>query len=222
MRRDERLLQLAVDGRDKSAIRIYRWEEPTVTVGYFQKSLVESGRAAIQIQGLDSRLADCPRVIRLSGGGAILHDHEITYSCTLPSQHPVRSNPLKLYEIVHRAIIGILKDCGVHAQLREEFNQSSQDATDRAAEPFLCFLRADPRDIVVDGVKILGSAQRRRKGCILQHGSLLLRASTLTPELPGLLDLAPAVDVTQLELRLPTAIASSVADDWSISNWSEH
>lgn len=56
-------------------------------------------------------------------------------------------------------------------------------------EPFLCFQRCDPHDLVLGGQKVLGSAQRRRKGAILQHGSLLLRGSPHAPHLLGLTDL---------------------------------
>src|SRR5262249_39204661 len=58
---------------------------------------------------------------------------------------------------------------------------------------FLCFGRGDLRDVVLKGHKIVGSAQRRRRGGILQHGSVLLRRSDHAPQFPGLLDLAPSV-----------------------------
>jgi lipoate-protein ligase A len=61
----------------------------------------------------------------------------------------------------------------------------------RPDEPFLCFLREAAPDLVVNRHKVLGSAQRRRRGAVLQHGSLLLRASEYAPELIGLSELAP-------------------------------
>ena len=57
------------------------------------------------------------------------------------------------------------------------------------AEPFLCFSRGDARDIVLGQHKVLGSAQRRRRGAVLQHGSLLLALSEFAPEFPGLREL---------------------------------
>ena len=60
------------------------------------------------------------------------------------------------------------------------------------ARKFLCFTDHDPDDIVLRQAKIVGSAQRRRSGAVLQHGSLLLGLSGRTPELPGLSDLASA------------------------------
>lgn len=205
MDRDARALEEVVAGRSGAVIRIYQWCEPTVSLGYFQK-----GDDAI-----DPRLLSCPKVRRLTGGGAILHDNELTYSCCLPDTHPVRSDPIQLYEIVHRAIIALLADCGATAMLRSEAAAAKPSAT----EPFLCFLRADPRDVVINGTKVLGSAQRRRKGHILQHGSILLQASKLTPELPGIVDLVPDFDLPQFEQRLPHAVADSVSDNWQEANW---
>ena len=76
---------------------------------------------------------------------------------------------------------------------------------------FLCFGRGDAQDLVVDTPtgevhKVLGSAQRRRRGAVLQHGSLLLRRSDAAPEFPGLFDLAAATDLpTEADLVQPFA-----------------
>lgn len=77
MSMDAALLQLAAE-RERSVVRIYQWSEPTVTLGYFQGSE----------QSLESPFPGLPVVRRLSGGGAILHDQEITYSLVLPASHP--------------------------------------------------------------------------------------------------------------------------------------
>ncbi|MFM7921606.1 MAG: hypothetical protein ACKPJJ_15405, partial [Planctomycetaceae bacterium] len=84
------------------------------------------------------------------------------------------------------------------------------------AEPFLCFLRGDPNDVVhVSGVKIIGSAPRRRRGVILQHGSILLQASALACDLPGIQDLAPDFLLSEFTQRLPETVAAAVADSWT-------
>jgi lipoate-protein ligase A len=85
---------------------------------------------------------------------------------------------------MHDALIGVLHAQGVRA---ERFQASG--AKSDGEEPFLCFRRRTDGDVVVDQVKILGSAQRRRQAALLQHGSLLLRASRGAPELPGLAEL---------------------------------
>lgn len=171
---DEALLEESL-ARDAIFLRLYRWSEATVSLGHFQK---ESERQR------DSRLANLPTVRRLSGGGAILHHHEQTYSCCLPPSHSLAQNPIQLYHQIHSAFVEWLSDLGVEAAPR------GLDSS-RPDEPFLCFLRKAAPDLVVKGNKVLGSAQRRRRGAVLQHGSLLLRASEYAPELIGISDLAP-------------------------------
>jgi lipoate-protein ligase A len=200
---DEALLETAVD-EGKCTLRFYRWSEPTVSLGYFQKP--EEATA-------DPLLAGLPIVPRLSGGGAILHHHEWTYSIALPPGHPLGRIPVELYDRIHDEVIGWLRSEGVPAMLRRDSEarhpvgaldpvaRIAADEADtaahgnsslerRAREPFLCFGRGDPRDIVLHGSKILGSAQRRRRGAILQHGSLLLRGSPFAPQFSGLLELS--------------------------------
>jgi lipoyl(octanoyl) transferase len=173
---DEALLEAALE-RDQCTVRWYRWESATVSLGYFQKS---EAAAAI------SRLNGLPVVRRLTGGGAILHHLEWTYSCAVPPDHPLAQTPLRIYELVHEQIIAALAARSVSSRLRGT-------SVSGAEGEFLCFGRGDPRDVVLEGQKIVGSAQRRRRGAVLQHGSLLLRRSEFAPEFPGVLDLAPGV-----------------------------
>jgi hypothetical protein len=139
----------------------------------------------------------CPVVRRPSGGGAILHDRELTYSVALPATHALARNPDALYCVVHHAIVDILRPL-----LNEAAARWSLKIRDRgefrppSEEPFLCFQRTARGDGVLTdtrqpgtNVKILGSAQRRLRGAILQHGSLLLETSPAAPELPGLSNL---------------------------------
>ncbi len=173
---DEALLEESLRTGDVF-VRLYRWSEATVSLGYFQKATdCDKGEC----------LATLPVVRRLSGGGAILHHHEQTYSCCLPPRHPFASQPLQLYDLIHSAVIEFLHERGVTAAPR------GKDAR-ATPEPFLCFRRHAAPDLVVQGRKVLGSAQRRRRGAVLQHGSLLLRASEFASDLPGLLDLAPEI-----------------------------
>jgi len=171
---DEFLLQRALDPGELS-VRIYRWSQPTISLGYFQDS--DKFKASGQYTGL-------PAVRRLSGGGAILHDREITYSLAIPSGNALTDDPVRLYELAHSAIQTALKPLGVEPVPRGAPLSLTQ-------EPFLCFSRGDRNDLVLDGVKVVGSAQRRRKGAVLQHGSILLEASTHEPALPGIADLVP-------------------------------
>ena len=228
MAMDSTLLDLAAH-RNRSVLRIYRWHEPTVTLGYFQAASLSED---IPFPGL-------PVVRRLSGGGAILHHQELTYSCVLPDSHPVRDDPSTLYSIIHQALIQLLTECGAPATLRSEHSANRSDANLQnafahtagmsppspaaiVAEPFLCFLRSNPNDIVhCSGPKITGSAQRRRRGAILQHGSILLQASPHAPHIPGLLDLNPDFLLNDFTRLLPSRVAQAVSSNWSLRNYSE-
>ncbi|HEV8069081.1 MAG TPA: hypothetical protein VGP76_15190 [Planctomycetaceae bacterium] len=171
---DEALLEGALE-RSECAVRLYRWREATVSLGYFQPA--EAAKAIPELAGI-------PLVRRLSGGGAILHHHEWTYSCSVPPGHLLAESPTQIYDRVHERFVAALAEQGVEATLRGE-------ALAGREETFLCFGRGDPRDIVLKGHKVLGSAQRRRRGAVLQHGSLLTQRSEYAPQFPGLLDLLP-------------------------------
>ncbi|MCP4787801.1 MAG: lipoate--protein ligase [Fuerstiella sp.] len=203
---DEWLLQHVADIPDRSFVRVYSWCEPTITLGYFQD----------RTQGLDPRLVKCPRVRRLTGGGAILHDQEITYSCVIPQTHPLARTPTSLYATIHEAIIALMARCGVECCMRQEAAAMQED-TVAGADPFLCFLRSDPRDVILAEHKVTGSAQRRRRGKILQHGSVLLRASGLTPEIPGVADLKASFSIDEFERCLPEKLAAAVATDFRLT-----
>jgi lipoate-protein ligase A len=164
---DEALLEAAADERS-CALRFYRWEEPTLSLGYFQVYDDRRRHAAS---------ASCPVVRRASGGGAILHDVELTYSLAVPNRHPLAVDRLRTYRVVHQALIDVLADWGVPG---EWF------VGDSRREAFLCFERRSSGDVLVGGVKVAGSAQRRRRGAVLQHGSVLLARSDAAPELDGI------------------------------------
>ena len=212
MATDEYLLEAALSDNLK-AVRMYRWDEPTVSLGYFQDSADDA---------LSTTFQNLAAVRRLSGGGAILHHHELTYSFVLPTDDPLALVPTELYGRVHRAIIDVLRDFGAECSMRGEDDAKSE-------EPFLCFIRGDRHDIHCSGHKVVGSAQRRRKGAVLQHGSILLEHSPHAPEIPGLRDLPSGLgeDATssarldQLEARLGTAIAETFGTVQRIEEWPE-
>ena len=180
---DEVLLNAAAE-RNECALRFYGWAQPTLSLGYFQRAVDRQQHAGS---------LDCPLVRRFSGGGAIVHDREITYSLALCAQHPMACKPDELYQAAHRELISSLQEIlGLTAQiLREDegegiSNQHVKARKRASALPFLCFQRKGPGDVLLDEAKICGSAQRRRHLAILQHGSVLLGASPCAPELRGL------------------------------------
>ena len=177
---DEALLESVLQG-ELPIVRWYRWSEPTLSLGYFQSL------ADVEQQ---SHWRDTPKVRRLTGGGAILHDDEWTYSCIVPATGDQwLRHPYDLYDLVHDAI-------ALWFRQRWQLPVAQRGHGSRTAEePTLCFLRQDSHDLVLFNHKVLGSAQRRRKGVLLQHGSLVVRRSAVTPELPGLCDLAAAASL---------------------------
>ena len=189
---DQALLE-SVDETQVPVLRFYRWSRPTLSMGYFQKLADRTSHHA-------SRDADCLR--RSTGGGAIMHHHDLTYSLAIPMPPSASGARTQLYRAVHEAFISSLANFSIRADAFR--NQASttlrigaamQIGTARQSEkqrddPFLCFQRRTDEDLIVSGYKILGSAQRRSRRAILQHGSLLLRASPFAPELPGITDLA--------------------------------
>jgi len=197
---DEALLE-AVECEPACWWRFYQWAEPTLSLGYFQEYAERAGHPA-------SRHAACVR--RLTGGGAILHDRELTYSLIVPAQHRLAQARERLYAIVHRSLVELLADLAVTAGL----HPASSDAVP-APEPFLCFQRRAPGDIVTGDVKITGSAQRRRRGAVLQHGSILLQRSAAAPELPGIAEKAgPEIDAARLIDAWLPRLAESLELQW--------
>jgi lipoate-protein ligase A len=175
---DEALLDLVAAGEQAAYLRTYGWTIPTLSLGYFQR-LAEARS--------DPRWSDVALVRRLTGGGSIWHHHEVTYALVVPGVHPLAHPNTKLYRAVHLAITDILASLGVRADRRGDTDQQTLDNRKR---PLLCFTDPNPEDIVTRGIKIVGSAQRRRAEAVLQHGSVLLARSSRTPELPGVCDVA--------------------------------
>ena len=181
---DEALLNRVAARPEEAYVRTYGWSEPTLSLGYFQSL----GQAMAE-----ARWRGIPIVRRASGGGAIWHHHELTYAVVLPAHHRLARPSTSLYRTVHAAILDVLRGEGLDLHRRADRGPARQGrARTSLPLPFLCFTDRDPEDIVADGFKVVGSAQRRRAGAILQHGSVLLCRSERTPELRGISDLAEA------------------------------
>jgi lipoyl(octanoyl) transferase len=196
---DEALLELVARVGDVAYLRTYGWAVPTLSLGYFQH-LAEAGA--------EPRWRGVPLVRRSTGGGAIWHHHELTYALAVPARHPLARPHPALYRAVHSAVAETLREEGVDARRRCHLDPASETAAQR---PFLCFTDRDPEDIVSGDIKIVGSAQRRRAGAVLQHGSVLLKRSTTAPELAGVCDLAdvpgdPAFWSNRILQRIPVAL----------------
>jgi len=181
--------------------RFYRWQEATLSLGYFQ---------AYADRSRHTPSLDCPVVRRISGGGAILHDAELTYSFTVPRGHRLAARRLILYNLVHSTLIEVLSECGVAAYLH-----AASSRTLPRREPFLCFQRRAPGDLLIGQTKIAGSAQRRSSGALLQHGSVLLARSPAAPELDGLNDLTePPIGENSLQGAWLERLGQRLALTW--------
>ena len=126
--------------------RFYQWAQPTLSLGYFQEYARRAGHAA-------SRGIACTR--RLTGGGAIVHDRELTYSLAVPAGHRLALVRDRLYALVHQSLIATLADWSVAAALYPA--AAGPATTAPLAEPFLCFERRAAGDVVVGPAKIAGS-----------------------------------------------------------------
>jgi lipoate-protein ligase A len=201
MAADEVLLAAAVEG--VASLRFYAWDPPTLSLGYFQRA---DERLA------DPRLAALPFVRRASGGGALVHHHEVTYALALPPGSQWQAGepwPCRMHHIIQAA----LADLGVAAA-------THGCAEEREAGAFLCFRHQTPGDLLAGDFKVVGSAQRRQRGAILQHGGILLAASEYAPHLPGLRELA-GVNLAPTALTAAVCDAFRRATGWSLapSSW---
>ncbi len=176
------------------ALRFYRWDPPAISLGHFQRKPEDI--AALRATGL-------PLVRRMTGGGAIVHWHELTYSLLLPLQHPlVAGRDLAAsYAAIHAPFQRVLTQLGLHALQRGALNHAN-------ASPLLCFDRATDLDLVCNGKKLMGSAQRRTLTHVLQHGSLILRTNIHQPDTAALEELtSQSVDVQLLWATCASAFA---------------
>jgi lipoate-protein ligase A len=169
MAADETLLEAA--GAGQASLRFYGWSAAALSLGYFQPHTVHIS---------DPRLAILPYVRRPTGGAALVHHHELTYALALPAgtSWQTRGDPwlLRMHAIVAEALTGL-------GAAPKSVGQETKHGDN------LCFLHHTPGDLRIGPNKVVGSAQRRQRGALLQHGAVLLAASPSTPTLPGVAEL---------------------------------
>jgi lipoyl(octanoyl) transferase len=194
---DHALLRRAA-ATGESVLRIYSWETPTLSLGRHQPARGLYDLAAIRSAGLDV-------VRRPTGGRAVLHHHEVTYSVTaqLPRKGSLdRVRAREVYFAINDLLVEGLRRLGVPAGL------TRPDLLRRAPRPseHPCFSAATDGEVVVGGRKLIGSAQWRDPDAMLQHGSVLiaddqnlLASLSLAP-----LDFAPVATLTEQLGRSPS------------------
>lgn len=150
---DSEMLENAIANKEEEPIfRLYSWSPKCISLGRNQKGIENS-------LGLDI-------VRRLTGGRALLHDDEITYSCVFPISYIENGESVvESYKYISGILINFFKQLGVNL----EFGQNKKVATHYD----YCMLLSTGADVCFDNKKIIGSAQCRKQGYILQHGSIL-------------------------------------------------
>ncbi len=158
---DAALLDSCAERNAAPALRFYGWSPPAVSLGYFQNE--EDFRG---MHGMDV-------VKRLTGGGAIVHDRELTFSLVFGEKDPVLPEDVfESYGAVCEAIVLGLGLIGIEAGVRGDSASGNPVSGPERKSPYFCFEKPSRFDVTAGGRKIAGSAQRRRKGAVLHHGSV--------------------------------------------------
>jgi len=141
---DESVMIHVAQNKSPPTIRLYGWRPPAVSIGYFQGLEEEIDLNMCKELGVDY-------IRRITGGGAVFHDSEVTYSFAIHEMNSlIPKNVLDSYKVICSGIIEGLKDLEIEANF------------------------VPLNDILVNGKKISGSAQTRRNHAILQHGTVLM------------------------------------------------
>lgn len=161
MTTDRAILTACGEGKAPPTLRLYSWAGPTLTIGYTQNSDRDLDRARCLALGI-------PVVQRPTGGRALLHDQELTYSLVAPIPHPRFPANLKdAFCRVSKALLISLGRLGIQdAQMAKPIRSRSRERSPS------CFSSLNHHEITVKNKKLIGSAQRRTKQAFLQQGSL--------------------------------------------------
>ena len=155
---DRAILQLHALGLSPPTLRFYQWQPPAISIGYFQKF------EAINLSLCSSLGIDVVR--RPTGGRAVFHQNELTYSLIAGTKEGIPSSLPKAYGLICEGLLAGFRLIGIEAKMGQE--------KQTASPPDICFLRSSISDIVCQGKKFVGSAQMWSGSSLLQHGSILL------------------------------------------------
>ncbi len=158
---DEALLTLCANRQAAPTLRVYSFSPRCLSLGRFQAPFTE-------IDGHQGELNDLDVVRRPSGGLAILHQGDLAYSVTVPTdKSSFGQSPRLLYSHITLALVEAIRALGAN-----DVDVCQERSRTTASE--MCFRNWGPYDVIVDGHKVMGSAQARRRGALLQHGSIRL------------------------------------------------
>ena len=166
MAMDQTIANLVTIGKSPATLRIYNWQPFCLSLGYHQK-----------IDDINLRTCEDLNIYvvrRPTGGKAVFHANEITYSVIAPFSSNIYQNTIaETYYLLAGWLSKCLQSLGVGTELVPELNSSEKQKLFRNPS---CFSTASEYEITVVGKKIVGSAQRRWQGVVLQHGSFLIGA----------------------------------------------
>ena len=158
---DESILEHAGGGKVLPTLRLYAWEPPCLSLGHAQ-SFMDVDKARLKSYGWVV-------VRRMTGGRAILHTDELTYSVIGPVDEPrLTGSILESYNRLAQALLAAVLNLGLPVEMKEGKADSSGQLNP------ICFEVPSTYEITVNGKKLIGSAQARRRDGVLQHGSLPL------------------------------------------------
>lgn len=165
MDRDLQIMQEVSSGQAPPTLRLYRWSPPALSLGFSQKEEEVADLAACRRLNVDI-------VRRPTGGRAVLHNRELTYSIVVPESHTLLPRGvLASYKFLSRGLLAAFELLNVEAYLAPRGKRG------RKPVPGACFDSSSAYEIQVGGKKVVGSAQLRRNGVLLQHGSILFELS---------------------------------------------
>jgi lipoate-protein ligase A len=196
-------------GDGPPTLRLYRWNPHGVSLGYFQK-YTDLPTGPLAADGV-------PVVRRLTGGGAIYHGDEITFSITCSSDHELfRGIVRESYDRVHAVLSRAIGRCLPAA--RNVAPRGDQPLlSDSNASPW-CFHESTAFDLVSSGRKLVGSAQRRSRGRILHHGSIVLRPNRYTTGIASIEELGGNPDPAALERALVLEFVTAIHAEFEMSD----
>jgi len=153
---DEAILDTHIRRRCPPTLRVYRWSPPTLSLGYFQSMEREIDEKRCSELGIDI-------VRRQTGGRAVLHHNELTYSIVTSEAYGFPKSIMESYRLLSEGLIAAYQILGLEVCLEDHTREPSSAA---------CFTGAGLADLAFHGRKLCGSAQFRRGDALLQHGSL--------------------------------------------------
>jgi len=197
MPRDLALFEEVARGSLSGCLRIYNWQTPALTIGCHQKGFISHD------PGLE-----IPVYKRPTGGGAVLHIDDITYSLITPLKGRFASGITETYAVIAGVFAQALKTSGLDVRMGLSAPGFSE----------VCFARTAPVELRLDGVKLMGAAQLRRGGILLQQGVIPRRvdsdllARTFGPgvRVSGILDILPEFRVREFIANLKTGFQERI------------